>query len=133
MIDLFTTRGRLRRRAYWYRSLMIYGIVVLVYALASQVKYTNANDELLAAAGVGLVIFVGLILANIQVIKRLHDTNLSGWWWLLFLVPIVSYGLSIGMTFVQGTRGRNRFGPDPKRPWVQPEEVEGEHEKPFRR
>jgi uncharacterized membrane protein YhaH (DUF805 family) len=114
--DLFSTRGRLRRRTYWYRSIAIYSLVVLVYALASQVQYANADDEMLAAAGVGLVVFLGMILANIQVIKRMHDTNLSGWWWLLFLLPVVNYGLNIGMSFVQGTRGQNRFGPDPKRP-----------------
>lgn len=116
MQDFFSTRGRLRRRTYWYRSVAIYSLVILVYALASQVKYANADDEMLAAAGVGLVVFLGMILANIQVIKRMHDTNLSGWWWLLFLLPVVNYGLSIGMSFVQGTRGQSRFGPDPKRP-----------------
>ncbi|UOQ80304.1 DUF805 domain-containing protein [Hymenobacter sp. 5414T-23] len=81
---------------------------------------------MLAAAGVGLVIFLGIIVANIQVIKRLHDTNLSGWWWLLFLLPIVSYGLSIGMSFVEGTRGQNRFGPDPKRPRAYEDELTAE-------
>lgn len=114
MQEFFTTRGRIRRRAYWGRTLSLYAVVFLVYALASQVQYHTAQDETLAIVGVGLVMLLGFILTVIQGIKRLHDTNLSGWWWLVLLVPVVSYGLSIGMSFVEGTRGQNRFGPDPK-------------------
>lgn len=90
-------------------------------------QYASPDNEQLATVGVCLVILIGVILANIQVVKRLHDTNLSGWWWFLFLLPVVSYGLSIGMSFVPGTRGQNRFGPDPK------EEVAYEEEQPGKR
>ena len=49
----------------------------------------------------------GMVLPFTAVeVRRLHDTNFSGWW-LLTPVPLVLF-------FVRGTRGNNRFGPDPK-------------------
>ena len=74
-------------------------------------------------------------------IKRLHDRNRSGWWMVPFLVatglhdqfaarfvgswPVALVGIAVNivflwslveMYFLRGTRGPNRFGPDPLAP-----------------
>lgn len=56
-------------------------------------------------------------------VRRFHDRNISGWWYLGLLVscliPFVAI-LSIIAIFVinvlRGTEGPNKFGPDPLRP-----------------
>ena len=60
-----------------------------------------------------LVIFI----PNLAVaVRRLHDQGKSGWWILIGLVPLIGGIWLIILYFMDGTRGPNRFGPDPKAP-----------------
>ena len=43
----------------------------------------------------------------------LHDTNRSGWYLLIGLIPIVNLYL-IYLMFKEGDTGANQYGPDPK-------------------
>lgn len=67
-------------------------------------------------------------------VKRLHDINLSGWWWFATLaVPFVAAGLHMAPTTVfifvlvavgtlRGSDGPNRFGAPPRPPgWYERE------------
>jgi uncharacterized membrane protein YhaH (DUF805 family) len=45
--------------------------------------------------------------------KRFHDRNRTGWLLLLFVIPILGIFVVIELGFLRGTRGPNRFGPDP--------------------
>ena len=46
-------------------------------------------------------------------VRRLHDTNRSGWWLLLNLAPIAGQVVLTIWMFERGTVGENRFGADP--------------------
>ena len=46
-------------------------------------------------------------------VRRLHDTDRSGWWILLMFVPVVGTIVLIVFFCLRGGAGRNRFGPDP--------------------
>lgn len=46
-------------------------------------------------------------------IRRLHDTDRSGWWLFIALIPLVGFILLIVWYATKGTAGANRFGPDP--------------------
>jgi len=46
-------------------------------------------------------------------VRRLHDTDRRGWWWLLVYIPLVGIIVLIVFWCFEGTRGSNRFGPDP--------------------
>ena len=67
--------------------------------------------------GYALLIICSLLL-YIQVIRRLHDMSLSGWW--LFLAVWLSIALVInvvffvGLFFWPGTAGDNKYGPVPQ-------------------
>jgi uncharacterized membrane protein YhaH (DUF805 family) len=57
------------------------------------------------------------------VVRRLHDRDMSGWWYLGFIIasmiPFVGFIASIAFLVIMvlpGTPGPNRFGPDPKDP-----------------
>jgi uncharacterized membrane protein YhaH (DUF805 family) len=45
--------------------------------------------------------------------RRLNDLNRSGWWFLLFLIPLVNLIFAIYILFFPGTGGDNNFGPAP--------------------
>jgi uncharacterized membrane protein YhaH (DUF805 family) len=47
-------------------------------------------------------------------IRRLHDTDRSGWWLFIGLIPLIGMIVLLVFLCTEGTRGPNRFGPDPK-------------------
>ncbi|MBJ6108930.1 DUF805 domain-containing protein [Hymenobacter sp. BT523] len=114
----FTANGRLRRRAYLLRVLGLYTLAILFYAAPGLLYAAEVPPGLALAALAGIVAV--LYLTMVQVALRLHDLDLRAWWWLVMLLPGVSYVLGAGLQFVQGTVGPNRFGPDPKRPHLLP-------------
>jgi uncharacterized membrane protein YhaH (DUF805 family) len=48
-------------------------------------------------------------------VRRLHDTDHSGWWSLLGLVPLVGTVVMLIFLLTESEPGENRFGPCPKR------------------
>ena len=42
--------------------------------------------------------------------RRLHDTNRSGWWQLLWLIPVIGWIVMIVFLVQEGEAGDNRFG-----------------------
>ena len=114
----FTAGGRLRRRGYFCRVLGLYALALAVYAVPGLLYAITVPSVITLLALVGFVVIFYLVV--VQALLRLHDLNLSSWWSLIMLLPVVSYILGGGLQFVQGTVGPNRFGPDPKRPHLLP-------------
>lgn len=46
--------------------------------------------------------------------RRLHDTDRSGWWQLLLLIPIIGAIVLLVFFCLDSTPGANRFGANPK-------------------
>ncbi len=47
-------------------------------------------------------------------VRRLHDTDRSGWWILIGLVPLIGSIVLLVFYVMDSTPGQNRFGPNPK-------------------
>lgn len=95
-----TFSGRAARSEFWWFALFaVVGNVVL-----------GVLSAFLAA-----VFALGILLPGIAVaVRRLHDLDRSGWWYLLVLVPVLgSLLLIFGYYIHPGTEGCNRFGSDP--------------------
>ena len=113
--------GRARRREYWLFTLgyllislppSLVGGIILTTAMASESTILYVIGALLIIAMI--VLYLGLVIPALAVmVRRLHDINLSGWWYLLSLIPYVG-ALMIVVAFIPGTIGANRFGPDPR-------------------
>lgn len=133
----FDFNGRSRRREYWMFALLnviVLGVLMLLAVLAG-VPVAALGDAAAVAGtiGMGLSAVIGLlvlawvlaiIIPSIAVtIRRLHDRDLSGWWYLgaivASMIPIIGLLASIALLvllLLPGTPGPNRFGPDPKDP-----------------
>jgi uncharacterized membrane protein YhaH (DUF805 family) len=97
--------GRSSRSEYWY-WILGFCAVYLVYGVAI------ASHIGILIALVALVL-LGLFLPSLAVaVRRLHDTNRSGWWYLLALTGIGGILLLVWYC-TRGTIGENQFGPDP--------------------
>ena len=98
--------GRARRAEYWYFALF-YLIMSSTYLLADLVHSSFVF--------VSTIIYLGLTVPAIAVgTRRLHDTDRSGWWQLLALIPFLGF-IVLVIWFIQpGTPEPNRFGDNPK-------------------
>lgn len=50
-------------------------------------------------------------------VRRFHDQDKSGWFILLGFIPYIGGLILFVFMCLEGTRGPNRFGPDPKDPY----------------
>ena len=66
----------------------------------------------LVLAGIAVTIIPDLAVT----VRRLHDTDSSGWWILLALIPLVGLIVLIVWWWQEGSKGYNRFGADPLQP-----------------
>ena len=99
--------GRARRSEYWYFALFAF----LVSCGAGILDAAIFQGEKSAFGSLAsLAFFLPTLAASV---RRLHDTDRSGWWYLIVLVPIVGFILLIVWFSNRGTVGTNRFGPDP--------------------
>lgn len=109
----FTSKGRLNRKSYIYRSLFLSLVLCVVQGVLTFATNTIDALELLFAVvafGFSLFSFVSNIMMDV---RRLHDLDLSGWWMLLMLVPLVNIFFALYMLFFKGTDGPNQYGEDP--------------------
>ena len=61
-----------------------------------------------------LLIILGLLIPSLAAgVRRLHDTDRSGWWLLIAFIPLVGAIVLLVFFVLEGNKGDNRFGPDP--------------------
>ncbi|HYN64502.1 MAG TPA: DUF805 domain-containing protein [Candidatus Limnocylindrales bacterium] len=97
--------GRASRPEFWW-FFLFYIVALLVVA---------AIDGVLKASGILYAIAaLGLVLPSLAAyIRRLHDTDHSGWWILISLIPLIGAIWLIILLASTGTPGPNRFGDPP--------------------
>ena len=107
--------GRSGRKEYW---MFLLGYIVLT-ALIAILAGIAASLGSAGFSGTFLVLFVLLALAllipslAVQV-RRFHDQDKSGWFILLSFIPYIGGIVVLVFMCLEGTKGSNRFGPDPK-------------------
>lgn len=102
-------RGRAPRAELWYFFLFESVIGVLV-ATATRLVYAGLDINLFAINDI-VAIFFFLPELSVQ-IRRLHDLERSGWWYLVILIPLIGPILILIWNCRRGTRGDNLFGPE---------------------
>ncbi len=112
----FSHRGRLGRLNYFLYSLAL-GIFCAIFFGGMQfvlppenAQQTASGMEIVFALLMLIVALVVLFASVILAIKRFHDLDKSGWWYLIAIIPIVNILVGIYLLFFKGTEGPNRFG-----------------------
>jgi uncharacterized membrane protein YhaH (DUF805 family) len=101
-----TFSGRAQRSEYWYFFLLM----IIVNIVASVLDSAIFGDIPVLYLIATLALLVPSIAAAV---RRLHDTDRSGWWLLLGFIPVVGDIVLIVFFCQRGTVGSNQFGPDP--------------------
>jgi uncharacterized membrane protein YhaH (DUF805 family) len=120
---LFSFNGRINRAKFWLGTvcLLVVYIILAVISSVTMSPMTVSPSGQMEGGGMGivgiivLIIYIAMIWPSVALgVKRFHDRDKSGWWVLISLVPIIGglwYLIECG--FLEGTKGPNKFGPDP--------------------
>lgn len=99
--------GRAGRRAYWWWFLF----AILLAVAVSAMDGTIFEESMLLT----LFVWLGLILPSLSVaIRRLHDTDRSGWWILISFLPIIGFIVLLVFYLQESDPIDNRYGPPPR-------------------
>lgn len=103
-------KGRSRRSEYWYWTLALVLVLLPFYVLGVALEST-----------IFLILYVLITLATLVpgiavLVRRLHDTGRSGWWYFIALVPLVGGIILLVFLATEGESGPNQYGPNPKNP-----------------
>ena len=119
--------GRSRRKEYWMYVLFLC-LVAIVLSIIESILGLGGHAVLTSETSSSGVFYGALvnrgILSNLFLlatfipslavgVRRLHDTNRSGWWYLLALVPLIGSIVLLVWFCTAGTPGPNNYGDDP--------------------
>ena len=97
-------------------------LLVVVVALSTLMSLGGngevgvTDQSLLGVLPLGLFALATVIPALAVTVRRFHDQDKSGWLILLQFIPYVGWLIVFIFMLLDGTRGPNRFGDDPKAP-----------------
>ena len=109
--------GRSRRKEYWMFFLLIVLVAVGLGIVTGGLAGFDGEGE--SAAGglsfVMIIFYVAIIVPTLAVqVRRFHDQDKSGWFVLLGFIPLVGGIIVLVFMCLEGTKGDNQYGPDPK-------------------
>lgn len=104
-------RGRSTKEEYW-TFVLCWGFIVFIIS-----HLLPANSIYIASykvsAGTLLHTVVLFVLSIAICIRRIHDSNRSGFWWFLAFLPIIGTIWLLIILCSDGTKGPNDYGPEP--------------------
>lgn len=132
----FDFSGRSRRLEYWMFVLfsIIVASILIAFIVAGGFQIAAFANPQAMDMSFGPLFWLGSLLLSLfwlgslipaiaVVVRRLHDRDMSGWWYLgiiiASMIPIINFVAGIAflvLMLLPGTPGPNRFGPDPKDP-----------------
>ncbi len=100
----FTFKGRSTRAQFWSFVLIVTLLLILTSAIDAVIDPSPKNSPLIT----GLALFIHYVPMLSISVRRLHDTNRSGWWLLIGFVPL---GLIVLLVFycLPSNPASNRF------------------------
>ncbi|HLO04753.1 MAG TPA: DUF805 domain-containing protein [Symbiobacteriaceae bacterium] len=97
--------GRARRTEYW-----VFGLISAIISLLLSIL-----DNALSLGFLGSLYSLAVLLPSLGVsVRRLHDTNRSGWWLLIGLVPVIGWIVLLVFMLIDSDPQANEYGPNPK-------------------
>lgn len=102
--------GRAQRMEYWMFSLF-YIIFAIVLIIIESILGIGAEGGGLLS---GLFVLAMLIPSIAVTFRRLHDTDHSGWWLLIGLVPLIGTIILLIFMVQDSQAGESQYGPNPK-------------------
>ncbi len=107
--------GRASRSAYWWW--VLFGVLVSLVTrlldglIGSNIVRSNQYGTEVSFGIISSLAGLALLLPSIAVlVRRLHDTDRSGWWYWMIIIPVIGWLVLIFFLASAGSPGDNRFG-----------------------
>ena len=104
--------GRARRKEYWY--FFLFNIIISIAFVIIDGMIGRVSTE----TGMGMlsgIYTLAVLIPGIAVsVRRLHDTDRSGWWLLLSLIPFIGAIVLLVFMVQDSKQGANQYGANPK-------------------
>lgn len=111
----FDFKGRAARGEYW-TFIAVFAVQAMV-ALSVDVLFFDGVRKIETDGSFGpavLTVMCANFVTGLSVqVRRLHDIDRSGWWFLATLLPLIGFVIGLGYNLAPGNPGRNRFGRPP--------------------
>lgn len=104
--------GRARRKEYWY--FVLFNLIIVMALVYVDVSIGAINYETGFGLMSGVFYLVALIPTLAVLVRRLHDTGRSGWWFFVYFIPLVGPFILFFFLIQGGQSGFNDHGPDPR-------------------
>jgi|GEM_PF-409342 len=100
--------GRTSRSQYWFFSQAFFIMLVVAMVIDQTLGDTTRNEP---AGLFTAILYLAHLLPAISVtVRRLHDTDRSGWWVFAGFVPLIGQITLFAFLCLPSTPGANRFG-----------------------
>ena len=106
--------GRARRKEYWMFTLFFLLFALIGGFIIGILSAVSETAALIALILVAVWYLAHLVPSLAVTVRRLHDTGKSGWLYLIALIPYIGSFVIFIFTVLDGDRGDNAYGPDPK-------------------
>jgi uncharacterized membrane protein YhaH (DUF805 family) len=107
--------GRASRSEYWLFVLFF----VIIYAVCLLIDYNTFWSGQMTIMPLSTAAYLVHFIPGLAVlVRRLHDTDRSGWWLLISLVPVLGSLWLLVLLCTEGTYGPNEYGPNPNVPYA---------------
>jgi uncharacterized membrane protein YhaH (DUF805 family) len=107
--------GRAARPEFWWFALCNAIVFVVIYAVVGIIAGRGTGQA------VGDLYLLAVFLPSLGVaIRRLHDTDRTGWWYLLVFIPIIGGIVLLVFMVMASDPGSNKYGPNPQNPDPEP-------------
>tara|TARA_X000000368_G_scaffold256319_1_gene202587 strand:+ start:1888 stop:2295 length:408 start_codon:yes stop_codon:yes gene_type:complete len=117
-IKAFDFKTRSSRAEFWYFYLftIILGMIssqidqYLSLEVARFVLFSSPNNEMILGHFWTFIYFLCFIPSFSLYVRRLHDTDKSGWWLLIMLIPFIGFATITIFCLLKGDENRNQYG-----------------------
>ncbi len=103
----FSFEGRASRAEYWYYYLMM---VLMQFFAAIYFAIWPSSPLFLVLLIIAVLAFLIVFTGTSVTVRRLHDTNHSGWWFLITFIPLLGILWLLVFLVTVGDTGQNRYG-----------------------
>lgn len=103
-----TFRGRTPRSGYWY--FILFNVLIGIALGFIDFFMGNINPET-GRGLLGAIYSLAVLIPSISVfVRRLHDTNRSGWWFFLLLIPVIGWIVLFVFMVLRSDPQSNKYG-----------------------
>lgn len=95
-------------------TIAVFAVVILSAILGGFSDSSDGGFGTIVIAPLILLLLATIIPSIAVTVRRFHDQDKSGWFYLLGFIPYVGGIVAFIFMCIDGTPGPNQYGPDPK-------------------